>query len=174
MSKKKKELTHQKNNEKGKKDSKKSGKSSGTWVEMAYQLSVIVRVGNNVIKGYHPATYFKMAKDNIGIPVLQKHSNETIQLLGYLTTEVVECVISPPVYGINKVASLLSSGVGFFVKQSFDIQHPELKAAVDVVCNEAAHQSAQSLITMRGFFKTMKTEQIKQQAGPQILFRSKL
>lgn len=133
---------------KNKKESNKKTKNppAGTWVEMTYNLSAVVRVSQKILNGAHPASYFKMAKDRIGMPLLEKYTSETVQNIAFLTSEVVECVISPPVYAVNKATAIVANLSGSAIKDRLNIRHPELRAIVDVTCKEAAHQATHQFI----------------------------
>lgn len=131
-----------------------------TWVATVYQWGSVIRVGNQILNCAHPASYFKLAKDNIAMPLAQMHCSNTTKNMVFLTTEIIECTISPTIYTVNKVVHLISKISSVAVKISFKVRSPELRAVVDVAFTEAAYQTTNRLFTdlnknrtCPGFFK---------------------
>ncbi len=171
MSQKKKEVVKKSAKIAPKKKKQKEAKTlSDTWVGSAYHLTGAFRVANQVYKSAHPATYFKMAKDNIAMPLVQQYASNTVQHVVLIAGEVVECVISPPVYMLNKVATGITTVAGSLVKNELNLQHPELRALVDVACREKAHQATHR------FFKFSNSQRLASVTQNPLLikFQSKL
>jgi dihydroorotate dehydrogenase len=133
---------------------------SATWVATVYQWGSVIRVGNRILNCAHPASYFKLAKDNIAMPLARMHCSDSTKNRVFLTTEIIECAISPTIYTVNKVVHLISKVSSAAVKVCFNVRSPEIKAAVDVAFSEAAYQTTNRLFTdlnknrsCPGFFK---------------------
>jgi hypothetical protein len=118
-----------------------------TWVGTAYRCGAILRVGQRMLAFSHPATYVKLAKDHIGLPIAQSIFTDSAQDSLYIAGEVIEFVISPTTYVVNKIGDLMTSTSGEVIKNCYNIKHPEARAAVDILCTEAARKTTTRLFS---------------------------
>lgn len=80
------------------------------------------------------------------MPLAQKYFNDTAQILTFWTGEIIECAVSIPFYATNKVASMYSRALAEAIKNGLKIEHPEIKASIDVIFTEVAHQATNRVL----------------------------